>query len=349
MAEIEFRQGDLFDADVDALVNTVNTVGVMGKGIALQFKRRYPDNFKAYAKACKANEVRIGKMFVFDRGALSKPRFIINFPTKKHWRNPSKLDYIETGLADLVAEIKRLEIPSIALPALGCSNGGLGWQDVKPLIETALNEVPGLRAVIYEPLMTDTPIPLKRQRQKPNLTVGRALMITLIDLYQKPGYSLGRLEAQKLAYFLQVAGQDLRLTFVKHTYGPYADALNHVLQALEGHYITGYGDRANRSEIHVLPSVVKQAKNELAADPEIQKRLGRVSDLIEGFETPYGMELLASLHWLATQENVQTADEALKALRQWNDRKASVFREDHVRIAWQHLDQLGWVRSAVNG
>ncbi|MDZ7706016.1 MAG: macro domain-containing protein [Trueperaceae bacterium] len=314
----------------------------------LRLKRRYPDNFKAYARACKADEVNIGEMFVFDRGVLSKPRFIINFPTKKHWRSPSKLDYIEAGLADLVSEIRRLEIQSIALPALGCSNGGLDWQDVKPLITTALSEVSKLRAIVYEPLTADVPKPLRPQTKMPNLTIGRALMITLIDLYQRPGYSLGRLEAQKLAYFLQAAGQDLKLNFVKHIYGPYADALNHVLQALEGHYIVGYGDRSDRSEIQVLPGVVEQAEDKLAATPEIQKRLARVKDLIEGFETPYGMELLASLHWLAAQENVQTASEALRALRQWNDRKASMFREDHIKIAWEHLDHLGWVRSTIN-
>jgi O-acetyl-ADP-ribose deacetylase (regulator of RNase III) len=123
--------------NVDAIVNTVNCVGVMGKGIALQFKNKWPANFTAYAAACKAGQVRPGRMLVFDSGGLVKPNFIINFPTKDHWRGSSKIDFIRDGLVDLVAQVKRLRIRSIAVPPLGCGNGGLNWADVRPLIEAA--------------------------------------------------------------------------------------------------------------------------------------------------------------------------------------------------------------------
>ncbi len=340
---IELKQDNLFHAKVDALVNTVNTVGVMGKGIALQFKRTYPDNFKAYARACKAGEVVIGKMFTFDRGELSTPRFIINFPTKQHWRSPSRLEYIESGLVDLMHEIKRLGITSVAMPALGCSNGGLEWADVKPRITDAFNDMPEVRVLLYEPQEHKVPVNLGKPKKKPNLSLGRALMITLIDLYNTPGYTLGRLEAQKLAYFLQSAGQDLNLSFVKHEYGPYAEAVNHVLQALEGYYIKGYGDRSGASEITVLPGITDEACAQLEPYEDALFRLERVKKLIEGFETPYGMELLASVHWLITQEHAHSYDDAVKLLHGWNERKAHVFRDEHIAIAWNHLDQLGWM------
>ena len=345
---IELEQGNLFDADVDALVNTVNTVGVMGKGVALQFKRKYPDNFKAYAKACKADKVVIGKMFTFDRGELNHPRFIINFPTKKHWRSPSKIEYIDEGLVDLVYEVWRLNIRSIALPALGCSNGGLSWSDVKPRIMEAFKEAPDVKVLLYEPHQPETVEEIAKPRRKPNLNLNRALVIALLDQYRTPGYSLGRLEAQKLAYFLQAAGQDLKLQFVKNQYGPYADAVNHVLQAIDGYYIQGYGDRNGRSEISVLPGVVEEVNNLVESNEQAKMHLEQVKELIEGFETPYGMELLASLHWLIAHESVHTYDEALTRLRNWNERKAQRFQDDHIAIAWDHLNQLGWTTQRRN-
>ncbi len=131
--------GNLLESDAEGLVNTVNTVGVMGKGIALQFKYAFPANFKAYAKACKRQDVTLGKIFVFDNGQLTKPRWIVNFPTKGHWRSRSRISDVEAGLDDLRRVITRLGIASIAIPPLGCGNGGLGWADVRPLITEKLD------------------------------------------------------------------------------------------------------------------------------------------------------------------------------------------------------------------
>lgn len=343
---IELRLGNLFDADVDALVNTVNTVGVMGKGVALQFKRKYPDNFRAYEQACQAGQVEIGKMLTFDRGEQARPRFILNFPTKKHWRQPSKLEYIDAGLIDLVNEVRRLGITSIAVPALGCSNGGLAWSDVKPRITKAFEVLPDVRAVLFKPRLSSEGI-IDKPREKPNLTLGRALMVQLIDFYREPGYSLGKLEAQKLAYFLQEAGQPLQLDFVKNRYGPYAEAVNHVLQRLEGHYITGYGDRNTRSKIQVVPSVLGDVQKVLDEYPDAKERLERVKELIEGFETPYGMELLASLHWLNAHEGIAQFEDVGPALSAWSKRKPELFIKGHIAIGWRHLKDRGWLRTTV--
>lgn len=149
-----FEQGNLLNANVEALVNTVNCVGVMGKGIALQFKNAFPENYKKYAYACKQGKVQIGKMFVYDISSIfSSQKYIINFPTKTHWRYSSELRFIETGLEDLAITIQKLKINSIAIPPLGCGNGGLNWRIVKPLIIDALSrpEFSDLTVLLYEP------------------------------------------------------------------------------------------------------------------------------------------------------------------------------------------------------
>jgi len=148
---ITYGAGDLLQADTDVLVNTVNCVGVMGKGIALQFKRRYPDMFDAYQKACKRGEIAIGKMFVYETGQLDGPVYIVNFPTKKHWRAPSQLAYIDAGLTDLIRVIRDLKITSIAVPALGAGNGGLDWREVEPRLVDAFAALPEVRVVVYTP------------------------------------------------------------------------------------------------------------------------------------------------------------------------------------------------------
>ena len=148
---IRFKAGDVLAEDAEALVNTVNCVGVMGRGIALQFKKAFPDNFKAYAEACRRREVKPGRMFVFETGALTNPRYIVNFPTKRHWRGRSRMEDVEAGLKALAAEIEARNIRSIAVPPLACGLGGLAWDDVRPRIEAALADIDDLEAVVFEP------------------------------------------------------------------------------------------------------------------------------------------------------------------------------------------------------
>ncbi|HEY3356479.1 MAG TPA: macro domain-containing protein, partial [Polyangia bacterium] len=147
---LELGTGNLLEAQVDALVNTVNTVGVMGKGIALQFKKAFPANYEAYRRACAVKQVQIGRIFVFETGMLM-PRYIFNFPTKKHWRQPSRLEYIRAGLEDLVTQVQQLGVRSIAVPPLGCGHGGLAWSAVRPLVEAALALVPATRVLLFAP------------------------------------------------------------------------------------------------------------------------------------------------------------------------------------------------------
>jgi O-acetyl-ADP-ribose deacetylase (regulator of RNase III) len=148
---LEYRLGNLLEAEVEALVNTVNCVGVMGKGVALQFKKAFPENFAFYRMACERGDVVPGRMFLFPTAQLTGPEFIINFPTKRHWRDKSRIEDVETGLNDLRAVIEKNDIKSVALPALGCGNGGLNWDDVQPLIEHKLGPVQNVLLQVYLP------------------------------------------------------------------------------------------------------------------------------------------------------------------------------------------------------
>ena len=148
---IKLVKGDLLKADAEAIVNTVNIVGVMGKGIALQFKQAFPENYEAYRKACDHHELQPGKMFVFATNKFVNPKYIINFPTKRHWKGKSRMEDIETGLKALVDAIKKLEIRSVAVPPLGCGNGGLHWDDVRPRIEAVFRSLQDVTVLLYTP------------------------------------------------------------------------------------------------------------------------------------------------------------------------------------------------------
>jgi len=343
---IELTQGNLLQADAEALVNTVNCVGFMGKGVALQFKQAFPDNFRAYEKACRAKEVKPGRMLVFPTGMMVNPKYIINFPTKRHWRGASRIADIRAGLKALVEEVKRLDIRSVAIPPLGCGNGLLSWWEVRPMIEKALEGVPEVRVLLFEPHGAPDAKAMPVRTRRPNMTAGRALVIALMKQYATLGYSRTLLEIQKLAYFLQEAGEPLELRYEAGLYGPYAANLNKVLERIEGHFIRGYGDSQRpETEIDLLPDAVDEAEAFLANCPDSGARLRRVADLIAGFETPYGMELLATVHWVASRGSPPAVggDEAVAAVHAWNDRKRAMFKPDHIRIAWRRLQEQGWL------
>lgn len=345
---IEVVQGNLLEARTEALVNTVNTVGVMGKGVALQFKRAFPENFKAYERACKANEVKLGRMHVFETDRLT-PRLIINFPTKRHWRSRSKLADIEAGLEDLVRVIQYQEIRSIAVPPLGCGNGGLDWQDVRQRIESALQRLDDVHVLVFEPRGAPDASRMPVGSEPPRMTPGRAALIGLLARFTSQGAEATLLAIQKLMYFLQAAGEDLRLQYVPAHYGPYAENLNHVLQAVEGHYLVGYGDRSARVDeaqpLELLPGAEAKAESFLEDHAETLERFQRVTDLIEGFESPYGLELLATVHLVVARDPGAARSPAtvVERVQSWSRRKEHLFSVRHIRIAWNRLRDQGWL------
>lgn len=344
---IELTRGNILTADAEALVNTVNCVGVMGKGIALQFKKAFPENFKAYEAACRNKEVKPGRMFVFNTGQMFNPRFIINFPTKRHWRGKSRYEDIEMGLEALVQEVRERKIRSIAIPPLGSGLGGLQWEQVKPMIEKAFSTMPEVQIKLFEPKGSPEAKEMPVGTANPKMTVARALFVKLVQQYTRFAYRLTLLEIQKLAYFLQESGLDLKLRYVKHLYGPYAHNLNKVLEILEGHYIRGYGDTQKPDvEITLLPDADKEADRFLQLHPNAMPNLERVADLVDGFETPYGMELLSSVHWIAVHDReASDAEDAIVAMANWNERKQRLFKADHIHLAWERLQAEDWLKA----
>lgn len=344
---IELASGDILKDEAEAIVNTVNCVGVMGRGIALQFKNAWPENFKAYAAACKREEVKPGHMFMFEVGQLTSPRYIVNFPTKRHWRGRSRMEDIESGLRALVSEIQTRGIRSIAIPPLGSGLGGLEWSEVRPLIEAAMRAVPDVLVRLYEPKGAPATDTMQHCRDVPAMTAGRAALVELMDRYVRglldPTISL--LEVHKLMYFLQEAGQPLRLNYVKALYGPYAENLRHVLHAIEGHLVSGYADGGDAPDkpLALVPGAVEDAHAFIESDSETRKRFDRVGELVDGFETPFGLELLATVHWIATRDkSVRNVADVVASTHAWNERKKQ-FSPRQIGIALNVLASKGWI------
>lgn len=346
---MEFTQGNMVVADNEALVNTVNCVGVMGKGIALQFKQAFPANNREYEKACAKGQVRLGHLFIYATGQLANPKYIVNFPTKRHWRAKSRLEDIESGLYALKHEITERGIKSIAIPPLGCGHGGLNWNEVRPLIENILTDLADVQIMVFEPKGTPDANKMPIATSDPIFTRARAMLVKLMEVYSIAEYKLSLLEIQKLAYFLQVAGEPLKLNIMKQKYGPYAENLNFVLQRIEGHLIRGYGDRSSRAMITLTPDAGIKASKFLENKPESTRRINRVAQLIQGYETPYGMELLASVHWVAINEGASTIDAIIDKIFSWNVRKKQTFREEHIRKAGNRLHDQQWIKLTEEG
>lgn len=343
---LQLVKGDILKADTEALVNTVNCVGVMGRGIALQFRKAFPENFKAYQSVCNKKQLRPGVMYVYDLNRFQNPRYIINFPTKRHWKGKSKIEDIESGLVALVEEIRRRQIRSIAIPPLGCGLGGLDWTNVRRIIEKGFRSLPDVRVLLYEPVGAPVAEVMVKDKKLPRMTVGRASLLGLMDRYLKavmdPSISL--LEIHKLLYFMQESGEQLRLNYTRAIYGPYAQNLRHVLNAIEGHFIIGFADAADRPDIQIQPisNAVKKADTFLQKHHSTRTHFDRVADLMKGFETPFGMELLSTVHWVATKEGAKISAQAIEKTYSWNDRKR-MFKEQHIMVAWQVLDQKEWL------
>jgi O-acetyl-ADP-ribose deacetylase (regulator of RNase III) len=350
---MKFTEGNLLEAQAEALVNTVNTVGVMGKGIALMFKEKFPENFDAYESACEAESVEVGKMFVTPGVELVGPRWIINFPTKKHWRQPSKLEWIEAGLKDLRETIQKLKIRSIAIPPLGCGDGGLDWTVVSVMIEEALGDLDDVEITVYEPTLRYQNVAKRHGVQK--LTPARALIAEAIRRYWIQGIECTLLEAQKLAWFLERAIQrralenPLDLQFNANRYGPYAFRLQHLLDKLDGSYLHCQKRLADADPFDTIWfEESKREKLDLYLQSEEARAylpvLDDVDDLIEGFQSPLGMEALSTVDWLITKERLEPSLEGIRrGIAQWPTepdhakRKERLFDDQLLQLCLEQL------------
>ena len=335
---ITYKTGNILDADADVLVNTVNIVGVMGKGIALQFKKHYPENYNAYKKAATLKQLEPGKVYLVPVNTTCNVKYIANFATKDHWRHPSQLKWIRSGLYDLKEQLQNLPIDSVAIPPLGCGHGGLNWEEVKQLIEMILHDAP-FKVIAYTP-SEEIAAALKKENRPAaaNLTPARAMLLYMFYKYRAMGEEVSEFAAEKLSYFLQRLGEkQLKLNFQSGYYGPYSGKVRHVLYAMNGYYLRGFEQKDTKPfeplelVVDKKPEVERYIDQHLSADQK--NRLKKLSDLIKGFETPYGLELLASVDFIVSKGVPATPKTVAEALDNWSERKKGLFCQDHITLA----------------
>lgn len=352
---INYLKGNLFESDAEALVNTVNTVGVMGKGLALQFKETFPENFRIYRDICRKGLLHTGEMLVTeDSSLLTGHKIIINFPTKKHWRLPSEYCYIEQGLDALRLEIEKRGIKSIAIPPLGSHNGGLDWQRVKVMIEEKLDSL-NCDIYIYEP--SDIIIQ-KMRTERVKLTPARALLILMFGDMINEGEFASVFAAEKLIYFMQrLGGKNIfKLDYKPYFYGPYSGGkVAHVLYHLNGSYLKGMSGMDNRpfDYIWITEDAVKDAKTFVGnnCDTSIWDLYNRTTAFLKGFYSNYSLELLSSVDYLlensSSLKGWQSQDESIvidmliRELKCWSHRKEQMFQPKFLSMALHHLKDFG--------
>ena len=338
---IKYIEGDILESNAQALVNTVNTVGVMGKGIALQFKNAFPNNFKAYLNACKRDEIRIGKLLVTrDSNLNTGDKIIVNFPTKKDWRKPSEYSFIEEGLTDLIRIIEKEQIESIALPPLGAGNGGLEWEKVKTIIEQRIGSL-NIEITVYEP-SSHIKEYLKSERTK--LTDARALLLyALYDLVRNGEY-VSEFSSEKICYFMQRFGAQkyFKLKYEPNFYGPYSGKIRYLLNTLNGSYIMGYSDM-NKKPFEPLTLVAdgyNMVVEYIESKPELKEITTKTAALLEGFYSDFALELLSSVDYIINTENVSEEQFVINKLNDWNNRKRSLFSNTkYIDISISHLKE----------
>ncbi|TAE28805.1 MAG: phosphatase [Cytophagales bacterium] len=339
---IRYTQGNLLNAPTEALVNTVNTVGVMGKGIALQFKETYPKNYALYRAACKAGAFKTGEVLAVQDETATGQKWIINFPTKEHWKGRSEYEYIESGLKALRAKLVELAVNSVALPPLGCGNGGLDWEVVKPMIEAHLGDL-AIDILLFEPNeVIKAALQQENAPKEVKLTPARAMLLYSLFAYENQGEQSSLFVANKLAYFLQRIGEKLRLTFEPHFYGPYSVQVGHVLYNLNGVYLNGMEqNQAGPFDPLYLnyqkwDEVKEYVNRELSAMQ--RERLEKLLRLINGFESAFSLELLATVDYLMKERGESTPKEDVrKQIEDWSSRKTKLFRTEYIEIAQSHL------------
>lgn len=339
---IKYITGNILDSEAQALVNTVNTDGVMGKGIALQFKKAFPNNYKQYKIACKEGNIDIGKLFICeDINIYSGRKLIINFPTKKSWRKPSEYSFIESGLNDLINLINDHNIKSIAIPPLGAGNGGLEWSVVKNIIEKKMSNL-DIDIYVYEP---NDIIKEHLKTERIRLTDARALLLYVLYDLVKNGEYVSEFSSEKVCYFLQRLGGEkyFRLNFEPNFYGPYSGKVRYVLNVLNGSYLSGYSDMNKKpfEPISILADGYEDVKKYIEDDQTLFALASKTIEFLTGFYSDFSLELLSSLDYLSNQFNSNDIQFLTSKLENWSDRKRSLFSDPkYIYISVEHLKKI---------
>lgn len=341
---IQYIKGNLLESDAEALVNTVNTMGIMGKGVALQFKKQFPHNYKVYVNACKEKAFTIGQLLIVeDTSLLYGDKIIINFPTKTDWKKPSEYSFIEKGLQELVKFISKNKIKSIAIPPLGAGNGGLDWNKVKILIEQYLSNL-DCKITIYEP---NEQVQEILNKEKVKLTPARAMLLAVFYDLVRNGEFVTEFAGEKIAYFLQRFGAEnsFKLDYKPNFYGPYSGKIKRVLNYLNGSYIYGYGamDKKPFQEIGLImntESLILEYLNQ----PENLKYLqivDKAKSFFSGFYSSFSLELLSTVDFIIQEKSIIGETEIKGEIDNWSNRKKSLFSEIRfIEISKKHLEKF---------
>jgi uncharacterized protein YwgA/O-acetyl-ADP-ribose deacetylase (regulator of RNase III) len=351
------HEGNIFNSKAQTLVNTVNCVGVMGKGIALGFRKRFPAMHDDYVQRCKRGEVRLGRPYLYRQ---PEPPWILNFPTKDHWRSMSRLSDIEKGLEYLLGRYKSWGIESLAMPPLGSGHGGLEWHVVGPTLHRYLSrlEIPvelyvphgtpheELQPAFFQPSLTDEP-EVSFSRISPAWV---ALLSTLARLeHQRFRPRVGRMLFQKLAYFGTASGLDLGLTYSRGSYGPFAPNLKQYVSHLINNGLITETRRGNMIEVQ-LGTTFEAA--ERAFHGEVRRyepQIDRLVDLFARMRTR-DSEIASTVHFTTGELRGSlgrrpTEREVLNAVMDWKQRRKPPFDPDEVATAIRGLNVLGWIEA----
>ena len=357
---LKYIKGNIFESDAQALVNTVNTEGVMGKGLALQFQERFPENYKIYREVCMRGGLKVGQVLVTDYTDLTGTRYIINFPTKSSWRKPSSYSYIEEGLAALKKELTARNISSVAIPPLGSRNGGLDWNRVKPMIESSLGDI-DCEIIIYEP----SDVILERMKsERVKLTPARAMMLSVMFDMIHQGEFVSEFAAEKIVYFLQRfgAGDCYKLTFNPAYYGPFSGKVRYVLRHMNGSYLMGLQEMNNLpfEPIWMIADTESDVRSFVdSLDPRYKDVLDKTTGFLDGFYSNYSLELLATVDYILCHDE-RMNDWALmdrskllsiveEDIKRWSSRKERLFgEEEKLEIVIDHLSSW-WDRMPPSG
>lgn len=334
---INFITGNIFESNAECLINTVNCEGYMGKGIAYQFKLKYPNNNRDYVKACKNGELKVGKLHYFKEDN----KIIVNFPTKDKWRQKSKIEYIIDGLDSLVNLLPKLKVKSIAIPPLGCGNGGLKWNDVKFLIVTKLSEIKEeYDFYIYEPSSGYSDISPKEQ---PKLNVSSLVLMEIKLNLNK----FNSLRLQKTAYFTNIFLGETYFGFKKHKYGPYDNAIPIIskdIKAFQAYY--GTKNTKEAYEIAFRTIISEQSKKKLDyIKPAIYKACMYVNEI----KLDKDLECISTILFLIENNDLNTEQDVIQLFKDWSADKASRFSEEDIKQGLEYLIKTNIIINTLFG
>lgn len=338
---IIYKKGNILESEAVALVNTVNTQGVMGKGIALQFKNAFPSNYKIYQDICRNGNFQIGDLLIVEEnGLISGKKTIINFPTKTSWRKPSEYSYIEKGLDKLVQVIEEKKINSIAIPPLGSGNGGLNWEIVKKMIEDKMSHLP-IDVFIYEP---NSQIKEKLKEERVQLTDARAMLLFMLYKLVANGEFVSEFSSEKICYFLQRFGakEHFKLEYKPNFYGPYSGKVKYVINYLNGSYIMGYSsmDKKPFETLDLVSDGFEKVESYILSKPNLVQIVNKTESFLDGFYSEFALELLSTVDYISLNKDTFDLEIIKNELESWSERKRTLFSNDRfLNISINHLRQ----------